>query len=125
MLRCPCGGQRLAATALSASSGDSTRGTITPSAPASSVAPMLAGSLRVPSQSDWRGCGQPLLPEVPPDLESPTREDCAQAANLMHLLPIPWIDPIDVSNAALFLASDEARYITGITLPIDAGFSSK
>jgi NAD(P)-dependent dehydrogenase (short-subunit alcohol dehydrogenase family) len=34
---------------------------------------------------------------------------------------VPWVDPVDVSNAVLFLASDEARYITGVALPIDAG----
>jgi NAD(P)-dependent dehydrogenase (short-subunit alcohol dehydrogenase family) len=28
---------------------------------------------------------------------------------------------VDISNALLFLASDEARYITGVTLPVDAG----
>ena len=39
----------------------------------------------------------------------------------MQALPIPWIEPMDVSNAILFLASDEARYVTGITLPVDAG----
>jgi (+)-trans-carveol dehydrogenase len=36
-------------------------------------------------------------------------------------LPIPWVEPQDVSNAVLFFASDEARYLTGVTLPIDAG----
>ncbi|WP_396910351.1 SDR family oxidoreductase, partial [Mycolicibacterium sp.] len=36
-------------------------------------------------------------------------------------LPIPWVTPEDISNAVLFLASDEARYITGATLPVDAG----
>lgn len=60
-----------------------------------------------------------------PDLENPTKEDCAQAAFHMHLLPIPWVEPLDISNAVLFLASDEARYITGITLPVDAGLSAK
>jgi NAD(P)-dependent dehydrogenase (short-subunit alcohol dehydrogenase family) len=39
----------------------------------------------------------------------------------MNALPIPWVEPRDISNALLFLASDEARYITGVTLPIDAG----
>jgi NAD(P)-dependent dehydrogenase (short-subunit alcohol dehydrogenase family) len=39
----------------------------------------------------------------------------------MNALPVPWIEPDDVSNAVIFLASDEARYITGISLPIDAG----
>ena len=33
--------------------------------------------------------------------------------------------PVDISNAVLFLASDEARYITGVTLPVDAGFGIK
>ncbi|MGP0028455.1 MAG: SDR family oxidoreductase [Streptosporangiaceae bacterium] len=37
-------------------------------------------------------------------------------------MPVPWVDPADISNAVLFLASDEARYVTGATLPIDAGF---
>ncbi|RMI28003.1 mycofactocin-coupled SDR family oxidoreductase [Nocardia stercoris] len=56
-----------------------------------------------------------------PDLENPTREDFAEAAAKMNMLPIPWIDPVDVANATLFLASDEARYITAVTLPVDAG----
>ena len=35
--------------------------------------------------------------------------------------PIPWVTPEDISNAVLFLTSDEARYITGVALPVDAG----
>jgi len=38
-----------------------------------------------------------------------------------NTLPVPWLEPIDVANAALFLASDEARFITGIALPVDLG----
>lgn len=38
-----------------------------------------------------------------------------------NTLPVPWIEPIDVANAALFLASDEARSITGVALPVDLG----
>jgi len=60
-----------------------------------------------------------------PDEPHPTREQFAVPAGEMNALSIPWIDPIDVSNAVLFLASDEARYITGITLPIDAGATIK
>lgn len=57
-----------------------------------------------------------------PDVPNPTREDFAEmSAQYMHLLHIPWLDPVDLSNAVLFLASDEARYITGVTLPVDAG----
>ena len=56
-----------------------------------------------------------------PDLENPTAEDMAVVARMMHVLPIGWVEPEDIANAVLFLASDEARYITGVTLPIDAG----
>jgi (+)-trans-carveol dehydrogenase len=36
-------------------------------------------------------------------------------------LPVPWAKPADISNAVLLLASAEARYITGVTLAVDAG----
>ena len=56
-----------------------------------------------------------------PDIEHPTIEDFGPASQAMNALPIPWVEPVDISNALLFLASDEARYITGVTLPVDAG----
>ena len=56
-----------------------------------------------------------------PDLENPTTEDMKPVAQFMHVLPIGWVEPEDIANAVLFLSSDEARYITGVTLPIDAG----
>jgi (+)-trans-carveol dehydrogenase len=56
-----------------------------------------------------------------PDLENPGPDDMAPICQLFHTLPIPWVDPIDVSNAVLFFASDESRYVTGVTLPVDAG----
>ncbi|MBN9108333.1 MAG: mycofactocin-coupled SDR family oxidoreductase [Pseudonocardia sp.] len=56
-----------------------------------------------------------------PDLHDPTADDLAGRFRALNALPVPWIEPIDVSNALLFLASDEARYITGVTLPVDAG----
>ncbi|MGI8393975.1 mycofactocin-coupled SDR family oxidoreductase [Leucobacter sp. W1038] len=56
-----------------------------------------------------------------PDIENPTKEDFAEASQHTNLLPIPWVEAVDISNALLFLASDEARYITGVTLPVDAG----
>ena len=51
-----------------------------------------------------------------------TVDDIKFPAQAMNLLPVPWVEPVDVSNAVLFLASDEARYITAINLPVDAGF---
>jgi NAD(P)-dependent dehydrogenase (short-subunit alcohol dehydrogenase family) len=61
-----------------------------------------------------------------PDLDrAPTRDEFATAARTMNLLDIPWIEPLDVANACLFLASDEARYITATTLPVDAGSTQR
>jgi SDR family mycofactocin-dependent oxidoreductase len=56
-----------------------------------------------------------------PDLENPTKQDFADAATAMNALPVPWVEAVDISNAVLWLASDEARYVTGVTLPVDAG----
>src|ERR1700761_1472449 len=56
-----------------------------------------------------------------PDLDHPARADFEPASQAMNVLPIPWVEPVDISNAVLFLASDEARYITGVPLPVDAG----
>jgi (+)-trans-carveol dehydrogenase len=60
-----------------------------------------------------------------PDLENPTREQVGSRFGEMNALPIDWVEARDISNAVLFLASDEARYITGVTLPIDAGATQK
>jgi len=61
-----------------------------------------------------------------PDLErEPTREEFAEAARTMNMLDIPWVQPVDVANACLFLVSDEARYITAVTLPVDAGSTQR
>jgi (+)-trans-carveol dehydrogenase/(-)-trans-carveol dehydrogenase len=60
-----------------------------------------------------------------PDLEHPTVDDVAETFLSMNALPIRWVEPIDISNAVLFLASDEARYITGVTLPVDGGLTLK
>jgi SDR family mycofactocin-dependent oxidoreductase len=56
-----------------------------------------------------------------PDLENPGPDDFAPISQMMHTLPVPWVDAVDISNAVLFLASDESRYITGVSLPVDAG----
>jgi (+)-trans-carveol dehydrogenase len=62
-----------------------------------------------------------------PDLaeKDRTKERLTERFQAMNALPIPWVEPVDISNAVLFLASDEARYITGVTLPVDAGFMVK
>lgn len=47
------------------------------------------------------------------------------SANMQNLLPVEMVEPVDISNAVLWLASDEARYVTGVCLPVDAGFLQK
>ena len=53
--------------------------------------------------------------------EGATREDVTPIFESLALLPVELMDAQDISNAALFLASDEARYVTGVNLPVDAG----
>ncbi len=53
------------------------------------------------------------------------RDGVAGPMQALNMLPIPWVDPRDISNAVLFLASDEGRYITGARLPVDAGSSER
>ena len=60
-----------------------------------------------------------------PDLENPALEDAEPVYRTLNLLPVPYVEPDDISNALLFLASDEARYVTGVALPIDAGYAIK
>jgi len=60
-----------------------------------------------------------------PELENPTLEDTVEVSRALNAIPVPWVEPEDVSNAVLWLASDESRYVTGITLPVDAGWFVK
>jgi SDR family mycofactocin-dependent oxidoreductase len=60
-----------------------------------------------------------------PDLVNPTAQDAAEVLAARNLLPVPWVEPVDIANAAVFLASDEARYITGTQLVVDAGLTQK
>jgi (+)-trans-carveol dehydrogenase len=58
-----------------------------------------------------------------PDSPEPNLEDAKKVMRSMHPLGEPWIEPADVSAAVAYLASEEARYVTGIVLPIDLGLS--
>ena len=60
-----------------------------------------------------------------PDQDAPTREEAASIFTSINSLPVPWVEPVDISNAVLFLASEEARYITGLELKVDAGYTVK
>ena len=49
----------------------------------------------------------------------------AMGAAMANLLPVPMVEAVDISNAIAWLVSDEARYVTGITVPVDAGFLAR
>lgn len=81
--------------------------------PSHAVLPMHTSSPLLLNEATYRA--------FRPELENPGPDDLAPVCQSFHYLPIPWVTPEDISNAVLFLASDEARYITGVTLPVDAG----
>lgn len=56
-----------------------------------------------------------------PDLESPTQADAEGVIRSMHRLPVTYIQPSEISDAVLFLASEESRRITGMQLKVEAG----
>ncbi|MBX5446623.1 SDR family oxidoreductase, partial [Sphaerobacter sp.] len=60
-----------------------------------------------------------------PDLENPTAEDALAAFSGLNVLPIPWVEAQDISNAILFLVSDDARYITGTAVEVAAGMNAR
>lgn len=72
-------------------------------------------------------CNTPMLnseimyKQFRPDLENPSREDAIGAFPAMSGMGVPFIEPEDAANAVLFLLSEEARYVTGVQLRVDAG----
>lgn len=60
-----------------------------------------------------------------PDLDAPTREDALPSFTAANVIPVPWVEPVDISRAIMFLVSDDARYITGETLAVAAGVNAR
>ena len=54
-----------------------------------------------------------------------TAEEMGAVFQALNAIPVPWVEPIDISNAVLYLASDESRYVTGLTLWVDVGLGTK
>jgi NAD(P)-dependent dehydrogenase (short-subunit alcohol dehydrogenase family) len=47
------------------------------------------------------------------------------AESMQNAMPVELVECSDIANAVAFLCSDEARYITGVALPVDAGFVNR
>jgi SDR family mycofactocin-dependent oxidoreductase len=60
-----------------------------------------------------------------PDLEHPTREDVEPGMTALHVQPVPWLEPEEITAAVVFLASEGARHITGSVIDVDAGASAR
>lgn len=63
----------------------------------------------------------PMYRAFRPDLQEPTRDDAELSFPAIQAMPIPYVEPEDISELVVFLASDAARYITGQQLRVDAG----
>ncbi len=64
---------------------------------------------------------QPTYNIFRPEIENPTKEDATEVFRSMQVLPTDWLEPHDVSEVIVWLASDAARFITGTAIPVDAG----
>ncbi|GFG86583.1 MULTISPECIES: mycofactocin-coupled SDR family oxidoreductase [Mycolicibacter] len=64
---------------------------------------------------------EPMYRSFRPDLDHPTRADAEPVFYVQQAMKVPFIEPEDISNAVLWLASEEARYVTGMQLRVDAG----
>ncbi|WP_214401029.1 mycofactocin-coupled SDR family oxidoreductase [Pseudonocardia lacus] len=53
------------------------------------------------------------------------RDAALQGHAMANALPVTMVEARDIANAVAWLACDEARYITGVALPVDAGFTVK
>jgi SDR family mycofactocin-dependent oxidoreductase len=60
-------------------------------------------------------------PDLVAEGKTPTREDVEPAFTFFQAMPIPYVEPEDIANLGVFLASDESRYITGQQIRVDAG----
>ncbi|BBX18088.1 SDR family mycofactocin-dependent oxidoreductase [Mycolicibacterium duvalii] len=68
---------------------------------------------------------QPMYKVFRPDLPEPSREDAELVFPVLQAMPTPWVEPEDISHAVVYLASDEARFVTGQQLFVDAGAALK
>jgi SDR family mycofactocin-dependent oxidoreductase len=68
---------------------------------------------------------EPMYKTFRPDLANPTVAEAEEGFRSFQAMPVPWVEPADISYAVVYLASDESRYVTGLQLPVDAGATIK
>jgi NAD(P)-dependent dehydrogenase (short-subunit alcohol dehydrogenase family) len=66
------------------------------------------------------GVNTPMI--VNPEFAVTAEQHPEELSKLAHALPVELLEAVDISNAIVWLCSEEARYVTGVTLPVDAGF---
>ncbi|KAF0963744.1 mycofactocin-coupled SDR family oxidoreductase [Rhodococcus sp. T7] len=64
-----------------------------------------------------------FAPDIPESERTP--DSVADRFATIPVMDVPWVEPEDIANAVAFLASDEARYVTGLELKVDAGQTLK
>jgi NAD(P)-dependent dehydrogenase (short-subunit alcohol dehydrogenase family) len=60
-------------------------------------------------------------PDMIAEGKTPTRDDAEPLFNIFQAMPIPYVEPVDIANLALFLSSPACDYITGQQIRVDAG----
>jgi NAD(P)-dependent dehydrogenase (short-subunit alcohol dehydrogenase family) len=68
---------------------------------------------------------EPMFKLFRPDLASPTMDDAVPGFASLNLLPDPWLEVTDITEAIMWLVSESGRHVTGITLPVDLGATIK
>ncbi len=63
----------------------------------------------------------PMYQAFRPGLPNPTRADAEVAFPVQQAMPVPYVEPEDISEMVVFLASDASRYVTGMQMRVDAG----
>jgi SDR family mycofactocin-dependent oxidoreductase len=74
-----------------------------------------------PTTVDTPMIDNPAIYELFTGQQGLSRDQASEAFKPLNALPIPWVEAVDISNAVLYLASEESRYVTGTTMVIDAG----